>query len=359
MSVGDRIRESVWERDGWAGRLGSLALRPASGLFGAAVALRNLGYRIGVLRSAAAPLAVVSVGNLAVGGTGKTPMTLWIARALEARGRRCGILLRGYGGRAAGVTVVSRGRGAEVGPQQAGDEAVMLAKAFDGPVVTARRRSEGARAMKELGCEVVLLDDGFQHRAIARLFDVVLIDGRRGPLLPAGPLREPLGALGRADAIVLVEKEAAPISPLPKSLASKPVYRMRLEARCLVESVRGHWSERPLHQLAARRVVAVAGIARPETFYELLHSWEAQIDEVFEFPDHHPYSQQDWQRIARGAREADLVVTTEKDLVKLEAYPFATGKLVALRIEPRVENGDALIQAILGRMTLERAAGRS
>jgi tetraacyldisaccharide 4'-kinase len=351
--------ESVWEREGWAGRLGSLVLRPASGLFRTAVALRNLGYRLGVLRSAAAPLAVVSIGNLAVGGTGKTPLTLWIARALQAQGLHCGILLRGYGGSASGVTVVSSGRGAEVGPNEVGDEAVMLAKAFDGPVVTSRRRSEGARALKELGCDVVLLDDGFQHRAISRLFDVVLVDGRRGPLLPAGPLREPLGALRRADAIVLAEKDDAPLSPLPRSLAEKPVYRMRLEARCLVESVRGQWSERPLHQLVTRRVVAVAGIARPESFYELLHSWEAQIDEVFEFPDHHPYSQQDWQRIARGAREADLVVTTEKDLVKLEAYPFATGKLVALRIEPRVENGDALIQAILGKMTFERGVGRT
>ena len=138
MSAGERMLESVWEREGWAGRLGSLALRPASGIFGAAVALRNFGYRIGVLRSTVAPLAVVSVGNLAVGGTGKTPLTLWIARALAARGLPCGILLRGYGGEAAGVTVVSRGHGAEVGPRQVGDEAVMLAKSFDGPVVTAR-----------------------------------------------------------------------------------------------------------------------------------------------------------------------------------------------------------------------------
>jgi tetraacyldisaccharide 4'-kinase len=263
--------------------------------------------------------------------------------------------LRGYGGEAAGVTVVSRGHGAEVGPREVGDEAVMLAKSFDGPVVTARRRGEGAKVMKELGCEVVVLDDGFQHRAIARLFDVVLVDGRRGPLLPAEPLR----ALGRADASVLVEKEDTPVAPLPEKLASMPVYSMRLEARCLVESVSGGWTERPLHQLAGRHVVAVSGLARPQSFYDLLNEWDAQIDEVFEFPDHHAYSQQDWQNIARGARQSDLVVTTEKDLVKLEAYPFATGKLVALRIEPRVENDDALIQAILGKMTSERAAGRT
>jgi tetraacyldisaccharide 4'-kinase len=359
MNRVERMRARIWERDGWAGRLGSLALRPASGLFGAAVALRNLGYRSGLLRTTAAPLAVVSVGNLAVGGTGKTPFTLWLARALAARGAATGILLRGYGGRAAGVTVVSRGGGPEADPRQVGDEAVMLAKRFAGPVATARRRCAGAAAMKDLGCEIVVLDDGFQHRAIDRLFDVVLIDGRGGPLLPAGPLREPLRSLRRADAVVLVEKEPALGPALPRAVAAKPLYRMRMEARSLVEAQGGLWCERPLHLLAGRRVVAVAGIARPQSFYELLHGWEAQIDEVFEFPDHHAYTQQDWQRIARGARQADFVVTTEKDLVKLEAYPFATGKLVALRIEPRVENGDALIQAILDEVASGRAAGRN
>jgi tetraacyldisaccharide 4'-kinase len=193
---------------------------------------------------------------------------------------------------------------------------------------------------------VIVLDDGFQHRAIARAFDIVLMDGRGGPLLPAGPLREPLVALQRADALVLVDRdEVAPLDP-PASF-DRPRFRMRLEAAGLVESVERRWIERSLGELAGRRVVAVTGIARPNAFYALLRRWDVVIDEVFEYPDHHRYTAEDWQQIARGGHGADLIVTTEKDLVKLEAFPFATGKLVALRIAPQVENAEQLLAAIL------------
>jgi tetraacyldisaccharide 4'-kinase len=352
MSLADRLRDTVWSRRGVAGQLGYLALRPLSSLFGLGVGLRGLGYRIGVLRAQRAAIPVVSVGNLAVGGTGKTPLTLWLARALAAQGLRTAIVSRGYGGAAHGVTVVSRGEGPAAGPEQVGDEAVMLAKSFAGPVITAARRIDGAAAAAQLGCAVVVLDDGFQHRAIDRAFDLVLVDGRRGPLLPAGPLREPLAALRRADAVVLVERDDADAAAPPLTIA-RPVFRMRLQAVALVESVGRLWRERPIAQLAGRRVVAVTGVARPEGFYALLRRWEAVVTEVFEYPDHHPYTAEDWQRIARVGHHADLIVTTEKDLVKLEAYPFATGKLVALRIAPQVERAEELISAILAASGLQ------
>jgi tetraacyldisaccharide 4'-kinase len=346
MSIAERVRDSVWPRRGVAGRLGYVALRPLSGLFGLAVGLRGLGYRIGVLRTRRAAIPVVSVGNLAVGGTGKTPLTLWLARALAARGLRTAILSRGYGGSAGGVTIVSRGDGPQVGPDLVGDEPVMLAKSFGGPVLTAPRRIDGAAAAAELGCQVIVLDDGFQHRAIARVFDLVLMDGRRGPLLPAGPLREPLDAVRRADALVLVDRDDAD-TLVPPPPFDRPIFRMRLEAVALVESVERRWHERPLGALAGRRVVAVTGIARPEAFYALLRRWDVVIQEVFEYPDHHRYTAEDWQQVARGGHGADLIVTTEKDLVKLEAFPFATGKLVALRIAPQVERAEQLLAAIL------------
>jgi len=352
MSLGELVRETVWQRRGVAGQLGYLALRPLSGLFGIGVGLRGLGYRIGVLRTRRAAMPVVSVGNLAVGGTGKTPVALWLARTLAARGIRVGLLSRGYGGSARGVVVVSRGEGPEMGPDVVGDEAVMVAKSFAGPVITAPRRIDGAAAAAELGCELLVLDDGFQHRAIARAFDLVLVDGRRGPLLPAGPLREPLGALRRAHAVLLVERDEtdAVTPPLARTV---PTYRMHLEAVSLVESVERRWRERPIGQLATQRVVAVTGVARPEGFYALLRRWEAVIDEVFEYPDHHPYTREDWQQIARRGHSADLIVTTEKDLVKLEAFPFATGKLVALRIAPQVERAEELVAAILSTTGLQ------
>ncbi|MGH7788842.1 MAG: tetraacyldisaccharide 4'-kinase, partial [Candidatus Binatia bacterium] len=350
VSVGDHVRERVWPRRGVAGQLGYFVLRPLSGLFGLGVGLRGLGYRLGVLRVRRATIPVVSVGNLAVGGTGKTPFTLWLARALMARGVRVGILSRGYGGSARGVTIVARGHGPEVGPEIAGDEAVMMAKSFAGPVITAARRIDGAAAAAALGCELIVLDDGFQHRAIARDFDCVLVDARRGPLLPAGPLREPLRAVRRADAILLVEREDGE-TPAPID-AGVAVHRLRFEPVGLVESVAGQWHEYPLGRLATRRVVAVTGVARPAAFYAQLRRWEAVVDEVFEYPDHHRYTRHDWQDIARRGHAADLVVTTEKDLVKLEAFPFATGKLVALRIAPQVERADELIAAILAKTGL-------
>jgi tetraacyldisaccharide 4'-kinase len=352
VSLAERVRETVWPRRGVAGQLGYLALRPLSGLFGLGVGLRGFGYRTGVLRSRSAPIPVVSVGNLAVGGTGKTPMVLWLARALAARGVRAGILSRGYGGTGRGVTIVSRGEGPVVGPERVGDEAVMVARTFGGPVIAAPRRIDGAAAAAELGCDLVVLDDGFQHRAIARAFDLVLVDGRRGPLLPAGPLREPLAALHRADAVVLVDPDGADARAVPRAL-QRPTFRMQLEAVALVESIERRWRERPISQLAAARIVAVAAVARPERFYAMLRRWEAVIAEVFEYPDHHRYTAENWQQIARAGHTADLIVTTEKDLVKLEAFPFATGKLVALRIVPQVERAEELLAAILARVGLQ------
>lgn len=347
MSLSRWVEESVWPRRGLSGRFGSAALRPLSAMFGVGVAMRNLAYDAGVFRVRPAGVPVVSVGNLATGGTGKTPFTLWLSRALSARGLRAAILSRGYRGRASGVTVVSRGAGPEMRPADVGDEPAMLAKSFSGPVVTAARRVDGAAAAVALGCDVILLDDGFQHRSLARDVDLVLVDGRRGPLLPAGPLREGLNALRRADAVILVAHGESPELPPPRSAAGRPVYRVRMHPTALVTSVAGRWQERPLSLLSNRRVVAVAGIARPDGFYALLRQWEAQVDDVFEFPDHYAYTQADWQRIARRTRGADLIVTTEKDLVKLEAFPFEVGKLVAVRIEPEVERAQELIELVV------------
>lgn len=356
MTLAGRVRAAVWPRQGLAGRLGYVCLRPLSELFGVGVAVRNLAYRVGILRTRSAPMPVVSVGNLVVGGTGKTPFTLWLGRMLAARGLRIGLLSRGYRGSATGVTIVSSGDGPVADAAEVGDEAVMLARGFDGPVVTSVRRVDGAAALHGLGCDVIVLDDGFQHRAIARAFDIVLVDGGPRQLLPAGPGRERLRSLGRADAVVLVEREGIEVPAPPAAAYGKFICRARFEPSALVEVVDHRWAERPLALLAGRKIVAVSGIARPEGFYDLLRRWEAVLEEVFEFPDHHRYTQADWQRITRRSHDADFVVTTEKDLVKLSAFPFATGKLVALRIVPQVDRAEELIDVILARAGLDRPA---
>ena len=345
-----QLRDVVWARRGVAGWAAWLALQPLSLAFRGGVALRGLAYRTGVLRSQRGAVPVVSVGNLAAGGTGKTPVTLWLARELSAAGSRAAIVLRGYGGAERGVVIVSRGGGPEVAVDVAGDEAVMLAKSFDGVVIAAPRRIDAVAAAATLGCDVAILDDGFQHRALARDFDLVLVDGRGGGMLPAGPLREPFGALRRADAVAVVAKGDDDGARLPAAVAAQPTFAVRFVPRALVESDAGHWREMPLSELSGRRIGAACGIAAPASFFALLRQWDAELAEVFEYPDHYAYDAADWQRINRAAHGVDFVVTTEKDLVKLERFSFAKGKLVALRIGVEVNRGAELIALIRGRI---------
>lgn len=354
MSVADFVRDRAWKRSDRFGRLVMLGLYPLSWLFRGLIGLRNFAYwsRLAPVRRAAIP--VVSIGNLTVGGTGKTPLALWLARGLAARGARVALVSRGYRGSARGVAIVSTGDGPLLGPEVVGDEPAMMARGFGGVVVVAARRIDGVNEAARLGCEVAVLDDGFQHRALARDFDLVLYDGTRGPLLPAGPLRESLRAIRRADAVVLTPAAGATVVDL-----GLPAFRVTTELTGLVESVGGHWQERTCGCLAGKRVVAVSGIAHPERFYELIRHWDAEIVEVFEYADHHQYTHTDWQEISRRSQDCDLLVTTEKDLVKLEAFPFARGKLMALRIESRVTDGDRLLGMIEAATTLRDVATRS
>lgn len=343
------LREIVWERRTPTGRALWWALQPATGLFATAVWVRDLGFRSGILRAERAAIPVVSVGNLTVGGTGKTPMTLWLARRLRAAGYQVGIVLRGYSGKARVATVVSRGSGLEAHVDDVGDEAAMLARCFGGIVVTARQRIEGVTLAHRLGADIAILDDGFQHRWLARDFDLVLVSSRRGGLLPTGPMREPWSALRRAHAVALAirgEEESA--LPLPPEAAAydRPQLRVRFRPNAIVASVSGTWQELPISTISGARVTVVSAIAEPSAFYATVRAWGAQVQEIFEFPDHHRYSSEDWQRVNRNTPNVDLVVTTEKDLIKLERFPFERGKLVAVRVVPEVEHGDSLIDAI-------------
>ncbi len=355
MSWRDFVRERAWERRDHLGRAAWLGLYPLSFAFRAAAGLRSFAYwsRIAPIRRA--PIPVVSVGNVTVGGTGKTPLALWIARSLGERGSRVALVSRGYGGSASGVTTVFDGGTLLADPSEVGDEPVMMAKSFDGVIITSARRIDGVRRAAELGCEVAVLDDGFQHRALARDFDIVVHDGTDGPLLPAGPMRERLSAMCRADAVVLTPSAA----DRPLAVDGAKIFRMTMELTGLVESVEGVWQERTRGCLAGKRVIAVVGIANPERFYQTIHGWDATIEDVYAFADHHVYTRSDWQEISRRSQECDLVVTTEKDLVKLEAFPFARGKLMALRVEPRLDDGARLLSMIEESTVLRGVASAS
>jgi tetraacyldisaccharide 4'-kinase len=316
---------------------------PAAATYGAIATVRNRLYDAGWLRVSHVPAQVISVGNLGVGGTGKTPTVLWLAEALRARGRRVGIVARGYGKQRRGVVVVGEGNGAIVSPADGGDEAVMLARVFRGPVVTGERRADAAAlACARFALDTIVLDDGFQHRALARDADLVLVsdDPAEERMLPAGRLREPPAGLTRARALLALDECSG-------GWPGAPLFRGRIDARALVaRAPDGGMAEEPLATLAGRDVVAVAGIARPARFLATLARAGARVRDVLRYPDHHPYAPADAAAIAAAGRGV-LVVTTEKDQVKLAGFPALAG-VRALRVALDVADGERLVTLLAG-----------
>ena len=338
--------EAVARRTWKAATPGARALRgalvPAAAAYAAMVTIRNRLYDAGWLRTRRVPARVLSVGNITVGGTGKTPTVLWLAGRLAARGWRVGIVARGYRKRRRGVVVVGEHGYPLVTAADGGDEAVMLARRFPGVVVSGERRAEAAAfACEQYALEAVVLDDGFQHRALARDADLVLLAADAPPAwpLPAGPLREPATGLARARAFLSLEERPTPGWP------GVPLFRGHLLPMGLVRANEQGWGEEPLALLAGREVVAVAGVAHPERFVDTLVGAGATVRRVLRFPDHHAYDRGDAARIAATAGST-LVVTTEKDLVKLSEFP-ALSSIRALRVQLEVEDGETLLDLLL------------
>lgn len=346
-----RLIRDLWHRQGLRGGLGWAALVPLSLGFSLFVRGRNLLYDRQLLPIERIALRVISVGNLTVGGTGKTPTVLWLAQALQQRGYRVGILTRGYKGENRTITLVGTNGCPRATPAAVGDEAVMLARTFQGVVIAGRDRVAAARfARSHFALDVVIVDDGFQHRRLARDLNLLLISGTQGTgngwLLPAGPLREPPAAIERADAVIITKSEGGHRVPWPGLRNGIPLFYATLKGTALVTPLQQQWSELPLASLMGKRVLVLSGIADPTPFYRAVREWEADIAEVMEFPDHHVYTQADWQTILLASQKLDLVVTTEKDLVKLERFPFAAGKLVALRARMEIEDGETLLALV-------------
>jgi tetraacyldisaccharide 4'-kinase len=296
---------------------------------------------------------VISVGNLVVGGSGKTPAVAAIARLLLAAGERPAILSRGYGRRrsADGVVVVSDGQCAQVSAERSGDEPRMLARTLTGvPVlVSPDRYLAGCLAERRFGCTVHLLDDGFQHVQLAR--DINLLVMSSGDLdespMPAGRLREPLDAARAADAL-LVGGDEHDAGLLASRTGVTPAFRLiahQGEPRFILEDHDGGRLPRsgPDVRPIGRRVVAVAGIARPARFFEALRAGGWEVVREFAFRDHHWFSHRDLAKIERAASDgrADLILTTEKDAARLDDEDVADSPIawaaipLQLSIEPR------------------------
>ena len=350
--------QRIWDGERRAGGSGAVAstLHLLSLPYGAAIALRNRLYDRGIIRQAKLPCPVISVGNLTVGGTGKTPTVIFIANLLKKRGYRPAVLSRGYGGNSkAPVNIVSDGNRTLLGWREAGDEPILIAGAAPGvPVLTGSRRFlTGRVAVEKFGADVLILDDAFQHRALFRNLDIVLIDAVRpfgnGFILPRGPLRETNEALRRAHLIIQTGAEADPVNPL-QGTSGLPSFRGIHRPLRLVEAGTGRIL--PLAELKGQRVCAFAGIGRPEAFQRSLAGLGAEFTSFRAYPDHHPYSRTDVSALRRLATEsgAERLITTEKDAVRLTDYPDFLAEVSLLRIGMEISPAGPFTELIFSRV---------
>lgn len=309
---------------GVAARLVYGALLPLSLIYREILRLRAVLYRRGFLSRYRASVPVISIGNLAVGGTGKTPVTDFLIKFFLTRERRVAVVSRGYGGRKqGGVLVVCRGNGPVLEPGHCGDEPYLLARRNpQALVLVAPRRADGVRrAVEELGAEIVLLDDGFQHMAVERDLDIVLLDARRpfgnGYTLPAGLLREPMSALKRGDLFILTRCQPQDQTSLP---VEGPVLHSRHQLSDHATDLQG--IVLPLKSLVGKKGVAFAGIAEPGEFFRSLKEKGLILTAERVFPDHCAYGEETNRQLAALCRDADYLVTTEKDAVKLSGLDW-------------------------------------
>jgi tetraacyldisaccharide 4'-kinase len=324
----------------------SLLLPPLSALYGAVTRTHLALYRRGTFRTVKLDRPVISVGNITVGGTGKTPLVEWVAKTLGSAGKKVCILTRGYGRKNPRTqVVVSDGQTILTTPDNAGDEPFLLAKNLLGlaaVICNADRVSAGRYAIETFGTECFVLDDGFQHFRLARDLNIVTIDATNpwggGRLLPYGRLREPLSGLDRADCVVLtrcdqageIEAISAKIRDL---IGGGPVFESSM-----------HLAQTPQ---AVDPVAAFCAVGNPESFFQQLRKLGYEL--VFEkaFTDHHWYTQHDIDALEHAAKRAGAksLITTAKDAVKLSSLSFSLPWHV-LEVEISIENESALVELL-------------
>jgi tetraacyldisaccharide 4'-kinase len=299
---------------------------------------RASGYRLSILRSRSLPRPVISVGNLTMGGTGKTPVTAWIAAYLQGKGKKVAVLSRGYGGTLEGrVAIVSDGVTRLLSPSEAGDEPCLLADSLPGLVVVigSSRYDAGCLAMERFKPDVFILDDGFQHLKLRRDLNILLLDGKRpfgnGFVFPAGLLREPACAIDRADLVVFTRADnlSTKVEQIPEDI---PV----------ITSGHGLSGYRPcsgkdiigFQELNGLKGLAFAGIADPDQFFDSLEKCGVRLVATIAFPDHTNYGDEEIAALAKLKRSsrADYLITTAKDAVKIPVnqvgdFPFFVAQL--------------------------------
>src|SRR5215469_8992419 len=299
-------------------------MNPLSAIYAAGVRLRNESYDRGVLVSQKLAAPVISVGSISAGGAGKTPFVIFLGEFLQAHGVRFDVLSRGYGRQSRGVRVVDRNGS----PAEYGDEPLLISRRLGCPVVVGENRFEaGVLAEQQFGAELHLLDDGFQHRALERDLNVVLLtpDDLADTLLPIGRLREPIRSLERAD--VIAAAEGADAGRIPE--IRNPVWRVRRGIRLPGTS---------------QAPVVFCGIARPKRFFDQLRAIGVRAVAHQTYPDHHAYTGEDVEALLQLARHnnADGFITTEKDRINLGERLDRLGDVTVAEVTIEIEPADAL-----------------
>ena len=334
----------------------SRILLPAAWIYGAGVRLRNLLYDQGILRSKKLDIPVISVGNITAGGTGKTPFIEFLIRELDERGKKVAVVSRGYGRNSIGTQLIGAGDPNRGSADLLGDELSQIARKFSCVTVVADSdRARGAEiARSRFGADLILLDDGFQHRAIARDLDIVLVDVTKplsgDAMLPAGYRREPVSSLHRADIVSYTRVDGARKNEFSQLMKQFPGIQVRFRSSGIRK-----WNEKnPVSQnaLATQSFVAFCGVGNPDSFFETIRSMGIVPKESISSPDHHRYSAADRSHLLKLARENNAtLLTTEKDAARLDGDALnSLGPLFVAEIQAEIIEGNDLFQERLNRI---------
>jgi tetraacyldisaccharide 4'-kinase len=335
----------------------------------AALAVRDQAYRWRLLHTGRLPCPVVSVGNLTLGGSGKTPTVELAVRTLRELGAVAAVVSRGYGRTTRGVHVVADREGVRVDTRTAGDEPLLLAERLPGvPVVVGENRYEAGRvAVERCGATALVLDDGFQHRTLAKDLEILVVQGHapwgNARVFPRGMLREPLSALARAHAVVVTnppgaEAVQAVTATVRRFNAGAAVLAARYQMQDAIETRSGR--RLPVAELAGRRLIAFAGLGSPQGFADTVDAAGVRRVGFVEFPDHHWFTPRDLGELARDARAAGAqgLITTEKDWVRIRDLPPPGLPLWVLPVRLVIESGLETWQRLLAAVLAPAALGR-
>jgi len=344
-----------------------LALLPASWLYGILSSLRNWLYDTRIINIKRVAVPVISIGNMTTGGTGKTPLVEYLAHSFSAKGMTVAIVSRGYQRSSKGMQIVSDGRNVLCNAEMAGDEPYQMAAKLAGvAVIVDEDRTRGARfAIANYHPDLILLDDGFQHRRLHRDIDIVLIDGtyplKEIPMLPAGMRREPLASLRRASLIALTRVDVT----LPDWAAGLKSYSSAPTIGVCFQPVRlrraGSTETLLINSLQGNRCLAFCGIGNPASFRKTVEGMGIDIIDFVPYPDHHRYSDEDFRDLTNRFQQgnAQMVVTTEKDMSRFSSSPlpefFPAQECYAVEIEATITQGKEVFDAIIDSVTRKAA----